>query len=190
MATQTLTLRTPTIGTLTAVQITSSLSAADVASINQGISDDQAIVSTSKGASAATIQSAVIFSGLTTTALASISVITNLTPSGVSVANSVRPGHFVYGVGIAPGTTVLSVSASGTVNLSSVPLAGGSSYFIVCGNRIPGCFSLQGYLNVPNRGVLKLLQGDVVATGPAGEVIVIPATALPAVYPGSLWVLT
>jgi hypothetical protein len=190
MATQTLTLRTSAIGTLTALQFSGNMAAADVASIDQGISNDQAIVSTSKGPAGTAIQGAVIFGGASVSGTAAITGFSLASPASATIA-SITAGQYVYGLGIAPGTQVLNVGALSTINLTKSPtITQASTYFIAAGSSIPGAFSSYGWLNVPNRGCLKLLPGDVVATGPAGEVIVVPQTALPTVFPGSLWVLT
>lgn len=187
MATQTLNLTNAGIGTLTAIQFSHGVSAADIASVSKGVSNDQLIISVDKGPSASTIQGGIIFGGETTTAASTLTSVSIASPSGATIA-SIAVGQQVYGYGIAPGTTVQSVGTT-TLGLSSAPLTAQSSgYFIASGGQNPSALVTNGLLTIPNRGQLKLLDGDVVATGPSGEVIVVPALAIN--FPGSPWTLT
>lgn len=188
MATQTLKLSTTAIGTLTAVQVSASLSAADTASINQGIIDDQAIVSsTSFGASASAIQGGIIFTGVTTTTLSTITSVSIVSPSGATIA-ALAAGQQLTGFGLTPGTTVLSVGTT-TIQMSTAPLTGQSSgAFIAVQNSMKSCFGNPTYITIPNRGVLKLLPGDVVAKDQSGWPIVVSKEAI--AWQGSPWILT
>lgn len=188
MATQTLRLSTTQLGTLTAVRFSASLAIADLAAVEQSIADDQAIRSIDLGPAAATIQGGVIFGGVTTTTLSSISTVSINSPTTAGV-QAITAGQYVYGFGIAPGTRVLETPTAGqtTIQLSTAPLTGQSGYFIAVGNRAAGVFQTNGFLNIPNRGVVKVLPGDVVAVGPSGEVILLPKLAID--FPGSPWIL-
>lgn len=188
MATKTLRLLTSSLGTLTAVQVSSSLSAADMASINQSILDDQAIVSsTSFGPSAAAIQGGIIFAGTTTTSLSTITSPSIASPTGVTVSG-IRVGQQVSGYGLASGTTVVSVSTN-TIQLSAAPTVGqNSGYFIAVQNSQKSNFANPTYLTIPNRGTLKVLPGDVVAYDSSGWPILVSKEAI--AWLGSQWVLT
>lgn len=190
MATQTLRLSTTQLGTLTAVTVSPSLAIADVAAINAGISDDQAILSTSLGPAASAIQGGIVFTGVTTTTLSSITSVAIASPSGSNVTG-ITAGQYLFGFGLAPGTRVLTTPAAGatTIEIDQAPLTGQSSgSFIAVGDRTnaAGAFA-NGFVNIPNRGVLKVLPGDVVATGPSGEVFVLPALAVN--WAGSPWIV-
>lgn len=187
--TGTLTLTTTQIGTLTAVQFSAGLPIADLAAVEQSIADDQAIRSSSLGPAASSLQGGIIFGGVTTTTLSSIVSISLASPATATI-EAVTAGQYVYGFGIAPGTRVLETPAAGTttIQLSTAPLAGIDGHFIAVGNRLAGCFQTNGFLNIPNRGVVKVLPGDIVAVGPSGEVFLLPQLAID--FPGSPWIYT
>lgn len=191
MATQTLRLSTTSLGALTAVTFSAALSTADIASISNGISDDQAILSTSKGPAATALYGGVVLTGQTTTTLTTITGVSISAPSGAAITG-ITAGQYLYGFGLAPGTRVLTTPAAGatTITMDQAPLTGQTSgSFIAVGSRTnaAGAFATGGFLNVPNRGVLKVLPGDVIATGPSGEVILLPSLAIN--WAGSPWIV-
>lgn len=160
----------------TCVQATPSLSAADVAAIDQGIVDDQKIVSWMLGPSAATLQPGLIFTGTTSGAAATtITSVTFTSPAG-SVIAQVVPGMTVTGPGLAPGTQVVS-AASTTITLDRGTVAGATTQtFIVTMNNVGG---FDGHtLTIPNRGVLRLLPTDYVFLDVYGFPYVVPATSV------------
>jgi len=189
MATKTLTLSTTSIGSLVAVQISAGLAIADTAAINQRIVDDQAIVSsTSFGPSAAAIQGGIIFAGTTTTSISGITSPSVASPTGATVS-MIGIGQQVVGFGLAAGSTVTSIGPNNTVQLSAAPVTGVSSgYFTAVANAQRSDFANPTYVTIPNRGVLKVLPGDVVAVDQSGWPILVSKQAIAS--PGSPWILT
>lgn len=188
MAVQGLTLYSTQIGTLPAVAFSASLAVADLAAIEQSIADDQAIVSNSLGPNASAIQGGVIFHAVSTTSLTTLTSTSIASPSTATIA-AITAGQYVYGYGIAPGTRILATGSGNTLHLSSAPTTGVSGgYFIAVGNRLAGCFSSNGFLNIPNRGVVKVFPGDVVAVDQSGWPILVSKEAL--AFAGSPWRLT
>lgn len=188
MATQLLTLETAFFSGLTAVEVSASLSAADVATIEQLIANDQAVRQLSE--SAAPLQAGIVFTAdAATTALSGLTSVTLSSPSGATIAN-IQPGQWLYGPGVPAGAQVLSASGT-TIHFtgSDTPtqtVSGG--YYFAIGQRMAGCFNREGLLIVPNRGVLKMMPGDVVAVDPSGWPILLSAQAL--AYAGTCWSLT
>lgn len=184
MALQSLALDTNAV--LSAVQISASLSDADIASINALIADDQAVISANLGPSASAIQGAVIFTGNSTTPqIASVSV---TTPSGQSMS-AIPVGSALFGPGLSPGTRVTAIGALGTVSITPAPTAASTGgTFIATTTRPESVLQRNGILTLPNRGQLKLLPGDVVGVGPTGEVFVLPKTVT--TVANSKWNLT
>jgi len=189
MATKTLKLSSTQIGTLTAVTFSASLSASDLAAVNASISDDQAILSNSLGPNSGAIQGGIIFNAVATTGVGTLLSTSIASPSTATIA-AITPGQYVFGFGLAPGTRVTQVGAASTVHISPAPVTNVTGYFVAVGTKqaAAGAFQSNGFLNVPNRGVLKVLPGDVVATGPSGEVILLPKLAIS--FAGSPWILS
>jgi len=186
--TQLLSLETAFLSGLTAVQFSASLSAADVATIDQLIADDAAALTQPENASP--LQAAVVFTAdSTTTALSGLTSVSVASPSGATIAN-IKPGQWLYGPGIPAGSQVLSASGttihfSGTDKPTAVQT--GATFFAV-GRKMDGCFNTMGQLTIPNRGVLKVYPGDVVAVDPSGWPILLSAWSVG--YSGTCWVLT
>lgn len=190
MATHTLKLSTASLGGLTAVQVSAALAAADVATIDQSIADDQAIVSMNLGPSASTIQAAIIFTAdITTTQMSGLTNVSISTPATATIA-SIRPGQWIYGPSIPTGQQVLSASGT-TIHMTGTDtptaVATGNTYFVT-GRRLAGSFSTNGELFIPNRGVLKLFPGDYVAVDNSGWPILLSAESV--AYANSSWIFT
>lgn len=186
--TQLLALTTSYLTGITAVEFSPSLPASDVATMEQLVVNDLAARQQSE--SATPLQAAVVFTADTATTVGSgLTSVQLSSPAGATIA-SIQPGQFLYGPNIPVGATVLSVSGS-TIHFSGTdtPLATQSqATFFVLGQKMEGSFNRQGQLVVPNRGVLKMLPGDVVAVDPSGWPILLSAQAL--AYAGTCWRLT
>lgn len=186
--TQLLSLLTSSMTGLTAVQFKASLSAADVATMEQSIVNDLAV--RSQGQNATPIQAGIVFTAdLTTTALSGLTSVTIASPSGATIA-SIQPGQWLYGAGVPSGAQVISASGttihfSGTDGGTSVVASG---TFFTIGQKMAGAFNREGQLVIPNRGVLKVLPGDVIAVDPSGWPFLLSQQAID--YAGTCWDLT
>lgn len=188
MATQLLSLETAFLNGLTAVQFSASLSAADIGTMEQLVVDDLAV--RQQAQSASPIQAGIVFTAnVTTTALSGLTSVSVASPSGATIAN-IQPGQWLYGPGVPAGAQVISASSttihfSGTDTPTTVQTGG---YYFTIGKKMAGCINTQGQLVVPNRGVLKVLPGDVIAVDPSGWPILLSQQAID--YAGTAWVLT
>ena len=87
--------------------------------------------------------------------------------------------------GSRAGTTLTAIQWTGQYGASSISDADIASIALsIINDRDPpmiepGAFSRMGLLYVPRRGVLKVMDGDWVATGPDGFPYLIPRIALP-----------
>lgn len=185
MATQLLTLETAFFTGLTAVQYTAALSAADMATMEQLVVDDQAFRSQTQNATP--IQSGVVFTADTvTTALTGLTSCQFSSPTGVQIG-SIQPGHWLYGPNIPVGAQVISASGS-TVHFSGsdTPLANQTqATFFTLAKPMKGTINREGQLVIPNRGVLKVLPGDVIAVDPSGWPFLLSQNAID--YSGTCW---
>lgn len=168
----------------TAIQMsaTSPPAIADIASINQGIVDDQSIISTSLGVpSAAVIQGGIIFTGsISGAAATTITSFSATSPAGATIGQ-INAGMTVTGPGLSPGTKVISATGT-TITLDRGAVAAATTQTYVVARAFQGGLSMN-VLTIPNRGTLKLLPGDVVALDVYGFPYVIPATSLGANAP-------
>lgn len=175
MATHTLSWITNQVGFICVTQA-ANLSAADLASVEQSIANDQAILSVNLGPAATTIQGGTILNTVTASAqttLATISVF-----SGPALT-SIQAGYYVYGTGIAPGTVVTTAPAANatTLAISQATTATVSSTVVIVPTRLADMLSPNGWLTLPGgRGQVQLLPGDKVCVTPMGSVFVLPAT--------------
>lgn len=103
---------------------------------------------------------------------------------------SIGIGFLVLGVGIPPGTFVAGKPTSTSVTLSQAATAGsaGTKIAIIPPDGVSGRLSFNGQLEIPGRGLLKVLPGDVVAIDNTGWPILVSAAAI--AYGGSLWDFT
>lgn len=176
---------THTLGTnattsLTAVKYSAALLDADVATIDQLILDDFNFINPVTGA-----QAGFILSGTTSSGSNQITGVTVSSPAGGVLAGLVN--NYLLGPGIPAGTIINGVSGT-TLSMSNNATASATVTLYAISRQVPGAFSKQGQLIVPNRGVLQLWPNDVVAVGPSGEVIVIPQLATQ--VSGSAWTFT
>ncbi len=191
MATHLLTMQiTNNLTGIPAVQVSASLSAADVATMDQLIADDQAIVNMNLGPGGTTIQAGIIFTAdITTTSLSGLTNVTISTPATATIA-SIRPGQWIYGPNIPTGQQVLSASGT-TIHMTGTDtptaVATANTYFVT-GRRLAGSFSTNGELFIPNRGVLKIFPGDYVAVDNSGWPILLSAESI--AFPKSSWTFT
>lgn len=190
MATHLLQLTTAAGAGLTCVQFSASLAAADVATMDQKIADDQELSSMSLvGPTGTALQNAIVFTADTvTTALSGLTSVQVSSPTGATISN-IRPGNWIYGPNIPAGAQVLSVGTT-SIHLTSpsdTPTANAaqSTYFVV-GRRLPGSFSQNGELFVPNRGVLKMFPGDTIAVDASGFPFLLSKASI--TYAGSSWI--
>ena len=168
----------------------------DVGSLSNLIADDLyafgsvPVAGTSSGTGASRVNTGAAVGGTATastssTSLTSVSITTSAPYSTTGTFSAIQPGQYVYGKGIPGGTRVVSASGT-TIVLSATPTVNGSVNFFTIGRNLPGAFSFNGQLFIPNRGWLKLFPGDVIAVDPvSGWPILISSNALTA--PGSQW---
>lgn len=166
------------ISGFTAVQITTALSPADLATINQAMCDDQMIVSQTLGPAASTIQAGIIFTATATANLTSLTSATIVSPSTATLA-SIQPNMIVNGCGLVPGTRVTSVSGT-TVNITpaimSTPTAGQSTDYVAV--QPPVAMGINSYVLSTRRGNTQLLIGDYVFVDLLGNPYVVPNIAV------------
>lgn len=171
------------------IQMLSSLSAADLASFNQAVIDDQQIVSSLKGTpNAATLQSGFVFTATTTDAGTSMTSVSISAPSG-GVIGSIRPNMYIAGPGITPGTRVFS-AASTTITMDRAAISGKTTGSFICTPAPLSGGLVNGFLTIPNRGTLKVLPGDVVFIDINGFPYLAPATSLAATPTGAPFIFT
>jgi hypothetical protein len=163
----TVTLGTNATTTLTALAFSYSNAAADTATIDQSILDDQLLLN----------------AGVTFTATTN-STATLGTFSAGALAK-IQKGYYIIGSGIPVGTVVASKGAT-TLVLSAAATASASAVkMIAIPTTYPGAFARMGLLYVPNRGVLKVLPGDYVGVDASGWPILVSAEAI--AYTGTSW---
>lgn len=181
-------LTTTQVSGLFAVQCSPALSAADVASINNAIIDDQQIISRFYGPGATAIQAGIIFTATTTDASASMTSVSITSPSTATIA-AVQPGMYVTGPGLTLGTRVLT-AASTTITLSTGAISGKTGgVFVVTGAPLSGGF--DGHrLFIPNRGTLNVLPTDYVFIDNFGFPYLVPATSVGASGSGKPFIVT
>ena len=149
------------------------LAPADLATVNAGIFSDSFVKSGGNG---------VLTTGTTHS---------NTTIDTIASMTRIQAGMKVAGAGIVPGTIVLSVNVGGSsIVLSQAATASAAGVDLIflpsAENRVN--LDFNGTLHIPGRGNLKVFPGDVVAVGNAGEVILIPASAI--AWAGSVWSLS
>lgn len=158
------------------------LAAADVAAISQAITEDTVF---------ATILSGLGFGAdgvLTTGSTHTNTTLDTLVSTGGAALASIMFGDLVLGAGITPGTYVTALPTSTSVTLSQAATASASirAAFIRPGPETVNGMSGNGsQLYVPNRGVLKVLPGDIVAIDNTGWPILVSGAAIG--YAGSQW---
>lgn len=159
---------------------------ADVAQIQQGIVDDQAIISALLATpSATTIQAGLIFTAsLAAAPVVTLTSVTFTSPAGAAIAQ-VAAGMVVSGPGLAPGSKVISTTST-TIVVDRNSVASATAQTYICAVTFQGGFDGK-LLTIPNRGVLKVLPGDVVFLDNFGFPYLAPATSLGATGP---WTFT
>lgn len=184
-------LTSPQIAGLTCVQLTASLSAADLASATQALVDDQQLVSSTLAVPNATVvQPGYFVTGTTSNASTSMTSVTVTSPSGASLSG-IAAGAQVVGPGLVAGTTVMSVSGT-TIVLSTTPNAGFTgATFAIPGRGGQVAISSTFQLTYPGgRGFLHLIPGDVLAWDVFGFPYVVPATSIGAKNSGAPFIFT
>lgn len=187
MALQVLSLTSAQVAGITSAQVAgfqcvqvgaAMVSPTDTASINQGIVDDQQIINSELAVpSAAAVQSGIIFTGDTTDNGVTITNFSATSPTGAPIG-AIAAGTQIAGPGIQLGARVLS-AASTTITLDRACYKGYTgATFIAPGVRLSGQYDNVGYLQIPNRGVLKLKAGDYVFLDVYGFPYVAPATSV------------
>lgn len=187
MATKSVKLSTTSLGTLVGVTASAGLAIADVAAISALIADDQKIVSsTALGASGTSLFGGVVLNGITTTTLSTITNVSIAQPSTATIA-ALTAGTPIFGFGIAPNTFVLSATGT-TITMNQAPTSGqNTGYFTAVRNFMGTPFDGR-FLVIPNRGVLKVLPGDVAAVDQSGWPILLSKNAIN--FLGTPWSVT
>lgn len=160
------------------------LAAADVAAIAQAITDDRQFASIPSGWGAG--PTAVIGTG-STHSNATLDTLVGV--SGAALAQ-VAVGDLVLGTNIPAGTYVTAKASptSLTMSQAATDTAAGKRVAFVRPYDVGSAMVAAGQLFVPNRGVLKILPGDIVAIDNTGWPVLVSAAAIG--YAGSLWTLT
>lgn len=162
-----------------------SLAPADLAAINETITNDGTIAANTHIPSAG--PTAVLATGTTH----GTATLDTLVSTGGSPLASIIQGALVLGVGVVPGTYVEGFNNSAKTSLALSQATTGSAAGVNIAIVPPGpagAFSFNGLLYVPNRGVLKVLPGDVVAVDNAGWPILVSKASIG--YAGTLWDFT
>lgn len=160
----------------------SSLLNADIANFANGIMDDLVFGSV-LGIGPSGV-SAVLATGSTH---ANATLDTLVAVSGPGLAQ-IQVTDLVLGIGIVPGTFVAAKPSGTSVTLSQAATGNSAGVRVAFARPSPdalGDISREGRLFVPNRGVLKLLPGDIVALDNIGFPYLIPGNSIG--YAGSQW---
>lgn len=158
------------------------IAAADIAAIAKSIKDDRQFAAILGGYSAG--PTAVIGTGSTHTS-ATLDTLAGVTGAPLT---QIQVGDLVLGIGITPGTFVVAKATNSlSVTLSQAATATAAGVKVAfCRLANPPLRGIEnGLLTIPNRGVLKLLPGDVAAIDAMGFPYLIPGNAIS--YAGSSW---
>jgi len=161
------------------------LLAADVASIGQAVLLDSEVAAILGGYGRG--PTAVLATGTTA---ASTAVTTLAFVSGAPLSQ-IRVGDLVLGDGIVPGTFVSVYGGSTTATLSKAATAGGAGTRLIFARPDPAAPNISlndASLYIPQRGVLKVLPGDIVAVDNTGWPILVSGASIG--YAGTDWTLT
>lgn len=163
------------------------LSPADMAAIAASITNDGAI------AAAAQVNSAGPYAVLATGTTHGNTTLDTLVSTGGGPLATIQLGALVLGAGIPPGTFVAGFNNAQKTSIVLSQAATGSAAnvhiaIVPAGAFGNNAFSFNGLLYVPNRGVLKVLPGDVVATDNTGWPILVSKAAIG--YAGTEWDFT
>jgi hypothetical protein len=111
--------------------------------------------------------------------------------SGPGLAQ-IQVGDLALGAGIVPGTFVSAKPTGTSVTLSQAATGNAAGVRVAFARVVAsiggGDLSRDGRLFVPNRGILKILPGDIIAVDNIGFPYLVPATSIG--YAGSVWTLT
>ncbi len=175
-----------TLGTTTTTVLkalnawTQGLSDADIAAISQGIVSDFEFAAVLGGGSIGA--GGILATGATHTN----TTLDTLVATGGGGLATIQPGMLVLAADIPPGTFVASVTSGVAVVLSAAATGSNSERVAFVPVRNLPNLSRQGQqLVVPNRGILKVLPGDVVAIDNLGWPILVSAASI--AYAGSEW---
>ncbi len=156
------------------------LSDADIAAISQGIVSDFNFGAVLGGGSIGA--GGILATGATHTN----TTLDTLVATGGGGLATIRPGMLVLAADIPPGTFVASVTSGTAVVLSAAATGSNSERVAFVPVRREPYLSRQGaQLVVPNRGVLRVLPGDVVAVDNTGWPVLVSGAAI--AYAGSQW---
>jgi len=128
----------------------------------------------------------IIATGTTSTSSPNITAMTFV--AGAPLA-AITPGLEVLGQGIPAGSYVVSFSGTTLTIGPSNPSANASGVFILIVPQADNDgFSRNGLLLIPNRGILKMRRGDVVAVDNTGWPILVSGGSIN--YQGTVWTFT
>ncbi|TSA41093.1 MAG: hypothetical protein D4R58_01870 [Betaproteobacteria bacterium] len=176
-----------TLGTTTTTVLralpafSAALSASDLARIQDMITDDRVFGAILGGYSAGA--TAVLTTGATHTN----TTLDTLVATGGAGLASIHVGDMVLAADVPPGTFVARLISSTSVQLSAAATGSNSERVAFVRPQAPGLVT-NGLLSIPNRGMLKVLPGDIIALDNTGWPILVSKNAVG--YAGSQWVLT
>jgi hypothetical protein len=108
--------------------------------------------------------------------------------AGASLA-TIQPGQTILGANVPAGAYVISFSGTTLVMSAAATAAAVGQYLLIIPYSDPTAFvKRDGRLFVPNRGVLKIRNGDVIARDNTGWPILVSGAAVN--YQGSQWTFT
>ncbi len=158
------------------------LTEADLAAIAASITNDRKFASILSGFGPG--PTGVIGTGTTHTTT-SLTAVTGVTGAAIG---SIKLGDLVLAADIPPGTFVAAIAAGGaTITLSQAATGSNVAENIAIVRPNPPGVGRAGQLLIPNRGILKVLPGDIVAVDNTGWPILVSGAAIG--YAGSQWTL-
>ncbi len=155
------------------------LSPADIAAIAASIVSDSAFATLLAGLGAGA--TAVLTTGTTHTN----TTLDTIVATGGAALAQIRPGDLVLKADVPAGTFVAAVAGGGTTITLSQAASGGNNQRCAFVRPAPKGITESGQLVVPNRGILKILPGDVAAIDNTGFPILVSGAAIG--YAGSQW---
>lgn len=115
--------------------------------------------------------------------------VTSVTGTSGPPITQIQQGDLVLAPDIPLGTFVQSVASAGaTVTLSQAATGSNSGENMIFARFRTAKFSENGLLEIPNRGIIKVLPQDVVAVDVTGFPYLIPQSAIG--FAGSVWTFT
>lgn len=129
----------------------------------------------------------IVITGNTTAASPTVAAVALIAGAPLT---AIQPGMQILAQNLPPGTSVVSYAANVLILSANYPSLVTGAYFLIvpAGGTARGTFSRNGELIIPNRGLLKMRRGDVVAVDNTGWPILVSGAS--ANFQSSNWVFT